>query len=69
MIDPTIGANDLRRVLEQHSEIELVIHGKYRITYDMYLQLFRVYDGGHEHHASDSIVGATNAYNYLVTGR
>jgi plasmid maintenance system antidote protein VapI len=67
MNNPTIGAEDLRRVLERHHKIDLVQNGKYRIAYDMYLQLFHVYDGSREHWIGDSIVGVTNAYNDLVT--
>jgi hypothetical protein len=66
---PEIAAEDLRRALEQKTEIELVVHGKCRIAYDAYLQLFRVFDGGREHFSSADIVSTTSAYNDLVTGR
>lgn len=64
-----ITAEDVRRALEQRAEIDLVSEGKVRIVYDAYLQLFRVFDGGREHRATDSTVAASAAYNDLVTGR
>ena len=63
-----ITENDLRRALEQ-ATVDLVEVGKYRITYDPYLQLFRVFDGNREHYAGDSINKTTREYNDLVTGR
>lgn len=68
MTNSTIDAEDLRQALEQHREIDLVQNGAYRITYDMYLQLFHVYDGSREHWTGDTIVGAANAHNDLMTG-
>jgi hypothetical protein len=65
--DGTITTEDLRRALEQRAEIDLVSANGCRITYDAYLQLFRVWDGGREYYSADDIVIATQSYNGLVS--